>query len=248
MNRLQKLWNDIRKGQNIDLLLTIVLTFGLVILNIFGIASSTLIAPLTLAILGLIAISFLESRYQVEELTEKIGQTVDTLFLDEFPPSLDKDIERAKDLWIMGVSLSRTVKTYYSVIERKLKDGHLVKVIVTHPDGVALEQSVIPVYGNKTLETRRSEILGSLQALCELKLLFPENLEIKTSTSYIGHGIIGLDLDKSSGKIYLEYYPFKMPGGSRPKIIITPQEGKWYDYFSQELNVIWKYCANWKCD
>ena len=54
MQKLGKIWSDIRKGQNIDLLLTVALSFVLVALNLFGIASSSLVASLTLAVLGLI--------------------------------------------------------------------------------------------------------------------------------------------------------------------------------------------------
>lgn len=245
MKRFGKIWNDIRKGQNIDLLLTVMLSFVLVALNLFGITSSSLVATLTLAVLGLIALSSLESRYQVSELTEKLNGTSGSLFLDNYPAELDRDIENAQELWLIGISLSRTIKSYYSIIEQKLIKGYPVKAILSHPEGATLELSVLPIYGNKSIEQRKSEILGSLETLCELQERYPDLMKIKTSRHYIGHGVMAIDPNSVKGKLYIENHPFKMPGGSRPKFILEPKDGVWYDFYKQEMFTIWENCADW---
>lgn len=247
MKKLGKIWNDIRKGQNIDLLLTVGLSFVLVALNLFGITSPNLVASLTLAVLGLIALSSLESRYQVSELTEKLGGTSGSLFLDNYPAELDRDIENAQELWLIGISLSRTIKSYYSIIEQKLIKGYSVKAILSHPEGATLELSVLPIYGNKSIEQRKSEILGSLETLCELQQRYPDLMKIKTSRHYIGHGVMAIDPNSVKGKLYIENHPFKMPGGSRPKFILEAKDGTWYDFYKQEMFTIWENCADWSC-
>lgn len=245
MKKLGKIWNDIRKGQNIDLLLTVALSFVLVALNLFGITSSSLVASLTLAVLGLIALSSLESRYQISELTEKLNETSRSLFLENYPTELDQDIENAQELWLIGISLSRTIKSYYSIIEQKLIKGYPVKAILSHPEGATLELSVLPIYGNKSIEQRKSEILGSLETLSELQQRYPDLMKIKTSRHYIGHGVIAIDPSSVKGKLYIENHPFKMPGGSRPKFILEAKDGRWYDFYKQEMITIWEHCADW---
>jgi hypothetical protein len=247
MQKLGKIWSDIRKGQNIDLLLTVAVSFVLVALNLLGIASSSLVASLTLAVLGLIALSSLESRYQVSELTEKLNGTSSSLFVDNYPSELDRDIENAQELWLIGVSLSRTIKSYYSVIEQKLIKGHPVKAILTHPEGAALEMSLLPVYGNKSMEQRKAEILGSLETLCELQQRYPNLMKVRTSRHYIGHGVIAVDPNSGKGKLYIENHPFRMPGGSRPKFILEAKDGAWYDFYKQEMFTIWEHCTDWNC-
>jgi len=247
MKKISKMWSDIRRGQNIDLLLTIIISFVLVILNLFGVTSPTLVASLTLAVLGLIALSSLESRYQVEELAQKLEQTSGSLFLNNFPSELDQDVAAAQELWLIGVSLSRTVKNYYSDIEQKLKEGHPIRAVLTHPEGAALELSVLPVYGNKSLEQRKAEIMGSLETLCDLRNRYPDLLQIRTSSHYIGHGIIAIDPSSNGGKLYIENHPFKMPGGSRPKFLLKAKDGEWYDFYKREMHVIWEHCSDWDC-
>lgn len=245
MNKINKIWADVRKGQNIDLLLTVIVSFGLVLLNLFGVTSPDLIASLTLAVLGLIALSSLESRYQNEKLLNRLEQTNDALFQNSFPSQMEQDIKAAKELWLVGVSLSRTVKSYYSDIEQKLKNGYSVNAILTHPDGAVLELSVLPVYGNKSLEQRKAEILGSLETLCDLQEKYPNFLKIRTSRQYIGHGVIAVNPNDNTGKLYIENHPFKMPGGARPKFLLKARDGEWYDFYKQEMFVIWENCLDW---
>lgn len=247
MSKLGKIWSDIRKGRNIDLILTVAVSFAVVLLNLLGVTSSSLIASLTLTVLGLMALSSLESRYQVSELEEKISKNSSSIFLDNYPSDLDRDVEKSLELWLIGVSLSRTVKNYYSIIENKLMKGYPVKAILTHPEGAALELSILPVYGNKSLEQRKSEILGSLETLCELQQRYPNLMQVRTCRHYIGHGIIAVDPNSNKGKLYVENHPFKMPGGSRPKFVLEAKDSAWYDFYKQEMFTIWEQCADWHC-
>jgi hypothetical protein len=73
MKLLNKFWDEIKRGENIDLYLTVVASIILVILNLTGFASQSLVAPLTLAVLGLLAISNLGNRYQIQSLIEKLS-------------------------------------------------------------------------------------------------------------------------------------------------------------------------------
>jgi len=88
MNLLQRIWDDIQRSENIDLYATGVVALGLATLNIIGLAPQKWIAPLTLTILGLIAVSTLVNRYRVEGLMRKLTLSVDSVFLSEVPPSI----------------------------------------------------------------------------------------------------------------------------------------------------------------
>jgi len=50
---LRRIRNDLRQGENIDLYLTIAAAVAFVALNLAGVASTALLAPLTLAVLAL---------------------------------------------------------------------------------------------------------------------------------------------------------------------------------------------------
>ena len=71
MEILKKVWKGIQRGEDIDLCATILVAFVVVILNLLGVVGSALVNSLTLAILGLLAISNLVSRYRLEQFSKR---------------------------------------------------------------------------------------------------------------------------------------------------------------------------------
>ena len=57
MKSFRQIWDDIRQGENIDLYLTILAAILFVILNLAGLAPDTFLAPLTLSVLALLAVT-----------------------------------------------------------------------------------------------------------------------------------------------------------------------------------------------
>lgn len=66
MQMLRRIWEDVRRGENIDLYLTVGVAIVLALLNVLGFAPQSLIAPVTLAVLGLLAINSLVNRRKIE--------------------------------------------------------------------------------------------------------------------------------------------------------------------------------------
>lgn len=247
MKILSRIWNDIKRGENIDLFLTIIAAFGLVALNLAGLATATLIAPLTLAVLGLLAISTLGNRYRSEELFQKLAQSAESIFLDEFPQSLESDFEKATELWLVGVTFSRTVKTYYSTIEQKLQKGHTVKVLLVHPEGTAVKMAEERAYRPTNIERKRMEILGTLEDLCELRNHTNGKLEIRTIDNPLSFGARAMSPESASGILYIEHYPYKVAGGAKPKFVLKASDGRWYNLFIEEMRLLWENSIQWEC-
>jgi len=246
MKIFQRIWNDIQRGGNIDLYLTVVVAIGLVVLNLVGVASQTLVAPLTLAVLGLLAISNLGNRYKIEELIEKLSQTSHTVFIEEFPPNFKSDIEGATELWLVGVSLTQITRKYHSTVEQMLRSGHRVKVLVIHPKGSAIEMAESRAYGQPNVERARHEILGTLDDYCQLRSISPDQLEIRTIQTPLGHSLIAVNPNSSSGIFYIANYPFKTPGGSKPKFVLRTKDGNWFDFFKEEFHALWESGTEWQ--
>ncbi|MFZ2615453.1 MAG: hypothetical protein WA077_05655, partial [Anaerolineae bacterium] len=104
MLTLRRIWNDLRKGENVDLYLTIAAAVAFVVLNLVGVAPTTLLAPLTLAVLALLAATSLGNRHRMDELLAQRERSLDDFFREEFPPSYKADLDTAEELWLVGVS------------------------------------------------------------------------------------------------------------------------------------------------
>jgi len=247
MQMLRRIWEEMRRGENIDLYVTVIVAITLVVLNLAGLAPQSWIAPLTLAVLGLLAIAILGNRYKVEEVLCNLTQMPGRLFVDKFPASLENDVERSTKLWLVGITLSRTLKTYYSTLEQKLRKGGIIKVLLVHPDGMGCKMAVMRIYPRGDLEFTQSQIRGVLNYLCDLKRIAPDNLEIRTIDYPLAFGAFAIDPETTSGVLYIEHYPFKTVGGAMPKFVLQARDGRWYDFFKAEIQTLWENATPWPC-
>ncbi len=248
MKIIKLLLNDIKSGENIDLYATVILSFGLVVLGLIGVSTTSWIPSLTLTVLGLLAISNLVNRHRMDELLKKSSESTETVFLDEFTSEQQNfGLSNATELWLVGIALTQTIRKQYSTIESLLKKGSTVKVLLVHPEGSALEIAATRSYRQASSENTKNEILATIADLCQLKKIAPNNLEIRTIQNPLGHAVFALDPKSASGTLYIAHYPFRMPGASKPKFILKAKDGKWYDYYKDELYTLWENGIEWQC-
>lgn len=220
MNLFHRSWNDIRRGENIDLYLTIILALSLVALNLLGFAAEKLLAPITLAVLGLLAVTMLGNRYRLEELLEKDNKIKSSFFLEEFPASLTGDLDTASELWLVGVSLIRTIKSNYQRLERKLKQGAKIKVLLVHPEGPGVEMAASRNYAQRDSKQKISEIKTSLEYLVILQRIAPDNLQIRTIQNPLNYGVVAINPGSAAGLLYVENYCFRVSSESLPRFVL----------------------------
>ena len=156
---LQRVWEDIRKGENFELYVTVTCAIVLTLLNLAGIVSQSWLATITLAVLALLAVAMLAIRHRLEEIILRMNQTAGKLLLGDYPAELEGDIERAAHLWIVGVSLYSTTMKYYSSLERKLKKGCYIKVLLLDPNGTTIKIASKRRYGPIEIGEERNRIL-----------------------------------------------------------------------------------------
>lgn len=247
MNTLRRIWNDLRKGENIDLYLTIAAAVALVVLNLAGVAPATLVAPLTLAVLALLAVTSLGNRYRMDELLAQREQSLDDFFREDFADSYKTDMETAEELWLVGVSLHRTVTGNYALFERKLQQGHQLRVLLVHPDGAGLEMAVARGYTRRDVEKKRQEIGYVLDLLCDLRQTVPGRVEVRTIQHPLAYGALAANPNSGSGVLHLEHYCFRVSTDSMPRYQLRVRDGHWYDFFKSELQALWVAGADWTC-
>lgn len=246
MRLLQRLWKDIRQGENIDLYITVTIAIILAVLNIAGVAPPTWVAPLILAVLALLAFATLGNRHRLEAVLQGIDQTEQKLLVGNFPPDLEIDLERAKEVWMVGVSLYSTTMKYYSLLERKLKEGCSVKILLVSPDGLSVQIVMTRRYGPISVEEERTRIRTSLQRLCELQKVAEGQLEIRTVDTLLTFGAFALDPEASGGVFYVEHYGFRTRREFLRKLVLHRNDECWYDSIKTEIFDLWESGTRWE--
>jgi hypothetical protein len=196
--------------------------------------------PFNLAILALLSFSILQNRYRLDTLLEQSASR-NQVMLAQFPDSLLlHDVEKAKQLTLIGVDLSLVLKQNYALLERKLRKGHSIKVALVNPDGPACEMAAIFHYEPFTYDEKRAVIRRSIRILNELKEKTKGKIEIRLLNHLPTFGAIVADLHTADGAIYLWHYAFKAGDTERLKLIVRHADGVWYEKFKIEIDTILK--------
>jgi hypothetical protein len=248
MRTLGRIWNDISHFENIDLYITVIVAVGLAIFNLLGIAPSSYIAPLTLAVLGLLGFTSLINRHRIDEIHEALSHSPSEFFMEEFPSDWKNNFDTANEVWLIGVSLHRTVNFNYEKIEKKLRQGHKFKIMVVSPEGPSIEMTMTRNYPRKDVGPRLAGIRNTLQLLCDLQKIGPGLLEVRTIEYPLSYGVIVTNPHTASGVMYLEHYTFGISTESLPRFIVRASDGKWYDFFKREIQAMWDYGVAWQSE
>lgn len=246
-NLIRRVWSEIRRGENVDVYLTIVVALILSLLNVLGLAPSSIIPAITLAVLALLALASLVSRHKMEDLSEKLSSTTRDGFIEEFDNQLFKnDLDAAHEIWFYGASLDGIPTQYYSLLEQKLKHSCKIRVLVIDPnDSRVLELSEMRAYANPDVHRAQVKVLATLSDFCELRKLAPAKLQIRTLKFPITHRLIALNPSEPNGKLYISNYPFGTSGGSLPKFQLSGKDGRWFDLYRDEAVNLWKAGMDW---
>jgi hypothetical protein len=247
MEVLKRIISDIRRGENIDLYFFAFAALTLAILNGLGLASKTLVESVTLALLGLLAAYSLGIRDRLSGINDKLSGT-QNLLCDELPPDLkDKVIVGSKELFIVGITLNRTITTFYSQLERKLKDGQKIKILVVEPNSETTKLIPKRVYRPISDQRLSDKILDTLTLICSLHSVAPDRLEVRTINFPIPFGCFVSDLESKDGSIYLEYYSYKTTRDLPCVVVSARADPNWYGVYKTEILNMWNAGHEWNC-
>ena len=246
MKILRYIWNDIRQGENLDLYTTVVAAFLIAILALFNFNVQPLFAPVTLAVLGVLAVAALVNRHRLDEVLAKIAQSQGPKFANTFPDTFVSSLQQAKDLWVVGFSLRRTMNNHYSLFEQVLKRGGSVKFLLVYPDGQASTMAATKLFPRVGVERYRDQIRTTLEQLCELKRTTAGLMEVRTTDILPGFTIFAADPDTTAGILYLAYLPYESSSEHRPKLVLRASDGYTYHAFKRDMLTNWENATVWQ--
>lgn len=256
---LERVWKDIKQRKNLELYLVLAAIITVFIADILGVQTTNALTEITLAVLAVLLYGMIDTRHAHEDRKHELaalGQSVNKIalssqdFLDnKWSSSLKLEMEHTDELWLVGVSLVRTVKTNYALLESKLKQGHLVKVIVVHPGGIGVEVAVSRNYGRRDVEQKCNDIYRTLNDLCDLQQKGAGRLEIRTTQHPLSYGAIVISPQSSAkGRIYVENYGYRVKSEGFPIFTLRPAHGEWYEFYRHELFFLWEDAIAWECE
>ena len=247
MKYIQRIIEDIKRGENIDLIVTVTAAFVVAVLNLFSITPTNWMNSIGLAVLALLASAILGNRHRLDDIQLKLVQTGDREIFKEFPEELNQDIEKASEIWLFGTYVIAAMRYYRPLLENKLRKGRQIqiKVFIIDPKGFAVNISAARAPGRPSAERERANITANLEDLCELKKILPSKMEIRVIDDPLFYGGYMLNPNSPDGVIYLRRYTYQ--AGITPKYVYHKSNQQWFELIYSEINSLWNRGVEWKC-
>jgi len=241
-------------------IITILIAGYLVIrhqLQPFTAAGISELATWILAVLGLIAVSGLWDRNRrlrrIENLTEENRDLIadrlnkqvkaSDFFLAERPLSNDT-LKSANAIFLLGYSLSRTIRDYHHLLEQQLAAGAEIRVVVIDPEAETLLQAVALESIASTPETWRRHIEITVTAVRALAQHPHNSGSIKIG--YLPYppsfGMVMIDPNENHGFCYVDIYHHKSTAPNATFKLEAPNDPTWYAFFREQYETLWDSC------
>ena len=253
MRWLRKVWHDISENRNIELYLTIAIAVVIGILGAFSVVDMEVVAAVILATLALLAIGTLNNREQtaiLQDNVNKLANHVDESILGNIQaskfllgerPRFEDGFEDAQEICIVGTTLSRTVRDYLGIFEKRLKEGAHIKFVIIDPRSDAAKQATLRSYGVKSEDFYHNRIkptIDLLQILASLPDLKGIS-EFRLLPYMPSFGLVLIDPKEANGRIYVEIYQHKSLEPNPSFILEAQRDEKWYRFFLHQFEVLW---------
>lgn len=240
---LRRLFRDVFKFENIDLIVIVLLVFIVLPLDILGIAPPQAVPSVTLAALGLMAISLLIVRHKIENIyvDRDLGNSVQLLIKQS--PLLVNDFKTAKEFWMIGLTLRGTTTDNFYSFREKVSEGTKIHTLIVNPSKVDMDKVAKRFSRAATAEQFRSDFAQTINQYREIAQAAnnANNVQLRLMDFVPSFSLYIFPGMEDGGIIYVEIFGYKSPMGSVPRFRITEQENRmWYKHFINQFETIWQ--------
>jgi hypothetical protein len=248
MKVLYTIFSDVRKGENIDIYLSILAGVVIFVMDLLGVVQLQSIIAVTLLVLSLLSLSNLGTRRTLAELNITIqkleGKRGAASFLrdrNSYHP-LTQTIAAARKVYIAGPTLINVFSTAAGYIhaEKLNNQGATVQILLLDPESSAINSAAKCM--NESVVNLRKDIRRTLSYV-ETWLtagVQSGSVVVKLMSAHLNMGMVLLDPDEEDGRIFVEFIGYASRLHSRPHIELTRQnDAVWYEYYFKQYQKLW---------
>ena len=123
---LAGIWADIKRGENLDLIVVGVLAIIIAVLDLLDFTPPEVVSSLTLATLGVLAFGFLVTRWLIRDTVREADRAIAVRFLSQADDSLQRAIRTADEIWMLGLILRGTTFDHFHRFVTKAESIHVI--------------------------------------------------------------------------------------------------------------------------
>lgn len=168
-------------------------------------------------------------------------------------PDLEPFITKSQHIDLCGVSLTSAINKNLTHLRDSLSGGNSVQIMIVDPISIAVEMANArsAIQDINYFQKRLEASLNDLRYLHETWKAIQNNdgvgsLQVKLLPYAPSFGLYRFDIANEKRKILLEIYPHHAGFGAPPSFnLIEGDDGRWYEYFSNQFREMWKKGREW---
>ncbi len=225
-----------RIWRSLDLIITLIVAITVGVLGMIDVAGGPILAGATLATLGVLTMSTLTGRTQLQTLIDLTRRLADHPSADRMlttsTSAVDVDLSGAGDIGIIGVTLNRTVRNHLTDLRRCLERGGRVRIAVIDPDGAVTAEAARRCTA-ESAEIFSHRLRPTLDLLATLA--GAGRLEVRRLAFVPAFGLLTVD----GREVHVDIYSHAM-GGREPALALrADRDPQWSRHFLNEFDHIW---------
>ncbi|MFJ7072240.1 hypothetical protein [Streptomyces sp. NPDC098781] len=248
MRFLRRVRRDLARGENLEIYSTALLSVTLAVLGAFDVVGGKVLDAATLATLALLAGGLLGSRRQVSDLAQQVrshmaGEVSAEDFLTRDKPDLIGQVRDARDIRIVGVTLSRTLRNLVDELQSRAAAGATIKVALIDPATSAPAEAA----RRSTVSGRPAVFENRLRPSVDLLRELVESpgtggrIAVRFLPFVPAFGLVLLDPQRPGGRIHVDIYSHSSASGDAVFTVLPDRDGHWYQHFQAEFDRIWAF-------
>jgi hypothetical protein len=253
---LKRIFADLKKGKNITWVATIILWVIAMILNTFGILAGSVMAAITVTMLGLVATGFLVMGYRIEEILESknAGEEFNTIqLLSEFPDTLDRYLKESNEILMLGLVLRGTTYNNYNSFLSRVKSGLKIRALIVNPHSLSIDMEMVSHTFSREdpHDVFASEIENILKRYRDLRAAAhkADNVQVGLLEFVPPFSLYIFPREKNGGKVFVQIYAYRPPENATPYFVISQKENPiWFKNFCDLYEIMWEDAAAYFSD
>ncbi|OIJ64033.1 hypothetical protein WN71_031905 [Streptomyces mangrovisoli] len=240
--------SDLSTGKNLEVYVTMAVSGVLAVLGVVGTVSIPVLMAATLATLTLLAGSALGTRRHIDDLSQELrqrgsDQVPATNYLSADRPGLPAEVATAQEIRVMGVTLARTLRNLYSVLEERVAAGAHVRIVLIDPETTApLEAARRSTVSDRPdmFENRVRPSIDLLRVLAAGSSA-AGRVEVRLVPFVPAFGLVVLDGGGAAGRLYLDLYSHSSANGDAVLRLVPHRDEPWFGHYRAEFDRVWEH-------
>ncbi|WP_431904100.1 hypothetical protein [Micromonospora carbonacea] len=222
-------------------------------LGLLNVTSPDLVSTTTLAVLGVITFDLLTGRRRLRTIEHSLRTVVDSLrteradsvdrLLTAAVPGTAAGLAGARDIRLVGVTLSRTIRSHLDELRQQLAEGATVRIALIDPASPAPQEAarrngLNAAGGGEVFEHRLQPTIDLLDYLAA-QTAGTGRLEVRLLTFVPAFGMVLVDPEEPAGRISIDIYSHRPDGREAMVTLRADRDPVWYRHFAREFDRIW---------